>query len=188
MAEAPNLLEVHPTSMSYIYKVFQHLDMPWMGIWVHPYTVTLVQVRVDFRKIGVGRSLSNVVMSWLRFQTHMESILHPFHMYTKCFTTLICHGWVYGCALTLLCLCRSGVEFRKIGVEQSLSDVAISWLRLQHAWIASHIHVICIHSVSAPCYAVDGHMDMGPPLHCYAWAGQGWILGKLNCAQAQVML
>ena len=28
----------------HIYTVFQHLDMPWMGIWVYPYTVTPVQV------------------------------------------------------------------------------------------------------------------------------------------------
>ena len=35
-----------------------------------------------------------------------------------------------------------------------------------------------IHSVSALWYAVDGHM--GPPLHCYTCAGQGWILGKLS--------
>ena len=40
MVEAPNPLGVHPTSMSYVYKVFQHLDMPWMGKWVYPYTVT----------------------------------------------------------------------------------------------------------------------------------------------------
>ena len=33
-----------PTSMSYVYTVFQHLDMLWMGIWVYPYTVTSVQV------------------------------------------------------------------------------------------------------------------------------------------------
>ena len=175
MAEAPNLLEVHHTSMSYIYKVFQHLDMPWMGIWVYPYTVTLVQVRVDFRKIGVGRSLSDVVMSWLRFQTHMESIVHPFHMYTKCFITLICHGWVYGCALTLLSLCRSGVDFRKIAVGQSLSDVAISWLRLQHAWIASHIHVICIHT---QCFGT---------LICCGWAyGYGSTLTLLCLGRSGV--
>ncbi len=29
-------------------------DKLWMGIWVHPYTVTLVQVGVDFWKIYVG--------------------------------------------------------------------------------------------------------------------------------------
>jgi hypothetical protein len=40
MVEAPNPLGVHPTYMSYVYKVFQYLDMPWMGIWVRPYTVT----------------------------------------------------------------------------------------------------------------------------------------------------
>ena len=44
MVEAPNPLGVHPTSMSYVYKVFQHLDMLWMGIRKYPYTVTPVQV------------------------------------------------------------------------------------------------------------------------------------------------
>jgi len=132
---------------------------------------------VEFRKIGVGRSLSDVVMSWLRLQTHMESIVHPFHMYTKCFITLICHGWVYGCTLTLLCLCRSGVDFRKIGVGQSLSDVAISWLRLQHAWIASHIHVICIHT---QCFGT---------LICCGWAyGYGSTLTLLCLGRSGVDL
>jgi hypothetical protein len=37
---------------------------------------------VEFRKIGVGWSLSDIVMSWLRLQTHLESIPHPFHLYT----------------------------------------------------------------------------------------------------------
>jgi hypothetical protein len=32
----------------HIYKVFQHLDMPWMGIWVCPYTVAPVQGRGGF--------------------------------------------------------------------------------------------------------------------------------------------
>jgi hypothetical protein len=43
-------LECITTSMSYVYTVFQHLDMPWMGIWVRHYTVMLVQVRVDFKE------------------------------------------------------------------------------------------------------------------------------------------
>ena len=54
MVEAPNPREVHPTSMSYVYTVFQHLDMLWMGILVHPYTVTPVQVRGIFWKIGMA--------------------------------------------------------------------------------------------------------------------------------------
>jgi hypothetical protein len=40
MVEAPNPHEVHPTSISYVYKVFHHFDMLlWMDTWVHPYTV-----------------------------------------------------------------------------------------------------------------------------------------------------
>jgi hypothetical protein len=31
----------------------------------------------EFWKIGVGRSLSDAVMSWLRLQTHLESTPHP---------------------------------------------------------------------------------------------------------------
>ena len=44
MVKAPNPLGVHPTSMSYVYTVFQHLDMLWMGIWVYLHTVASVEV------------------------------------------------------------------------------------------------------------------------------------------------
>ena len=46
--KAPNPLGVHPINISYVYKVFQHLDMLWMGIWVRPYNVRPVQVRGGF--------------------------------------------------------------------------------------------------------------------------------------------
>ena len=42
VVEAPNLLGVHPASISDVYKVSKHLDMLWMGKWVHTYTVALV--------------------------------------------------------------------------------------------------------------------------------------------------
>ncbi len=104
----------------------------WTGIWVHPYTVTPVQVRGGFfGKIGVGLSPSDLVMSWLRLQTPVDCIPHPYHIHTKCFSTLICYEWAHGSTLTLLCQCRSGVAFRKIGVGLSPSDVVMSWLRLQ---------------------------------------------------------
>jgi hypothetical protein len=82
MVEAPNPFGVHPTSMSYVYKVFQHLDLPWMGIWVYPYNITTVEVGVIFWKIVVWLSPSAVVMSWLRLQAPMKCIPHPYHMYT----------------------------------------------------------------------------------------------------------
>ena len=33
-------------------QVFEQLEMLWMGIWLHPYTVMPVWVGVNFRKIG----------------------------------------------------------------------------------------------------------------------------------------
>ncbi len=51
-----------------------------MGIWVHPYTVMPLQVGVNVTKIGVGLSPSDVVMSWLRLQTPVDCIPHPYHI------------------------------------------------------------------------------------------------------------
>ncbi len=106
MVQATNSFRRHPTSISYVYKMFQHLDMLWMDIiWVHPYTVILVQVGMNILKVCVWVRLNVVVVSWLRLQTASEGITHPYHMYTKCFSTLICCGLKYGYTLTLLSSC-----------------------------------------------------------------------------------
>jgi hypothetical protein len=55
-----------------------------------------------FRKIGVWLSLYDDAVSWLRLQTLIDCIPHPYWMYKKCFSTLRCCGWAYGCTLTLL--------------------------------------------------------------------------------------
>ena len=126
--------------------------------WAYGFALTLLclcRLGVEFGKIGVGQSLSDVVMSWLRLQTCLECIPHPNHMYRQCFSTLICCGWAYGSALTLLCLCRSGVEFTKIGVLQSLSDVVMSWLRLQ-----THLEYIPHPLSISYVYKVFQHLDM----------------------------
>ena len=47
MVEAVELFKLHPTSMSYIYKVFEHLKQLWMGIWQHTHTVTTTEVSPD---------------------------------------------------------------------------------------------------------------------------------------------
>jgi hypothetical protein len=54
----------------------------------------------------VWLSWSDVVMSWSRLQTPMKCIPHPYHMYTKCFSTLICCGWAHESTPTLLHLCN----------------------------------------------------------------------------------
>jgi len=48
IVEAAELFKLHPTSMSYIYLVFEHLKQLWMGIWQHTHTVTTKEVSPDF--------------------------------------------------------------------------------------------------------------------------------------------
>ncbi len=102
--------------------------------WAYGSTLTLLRLcrsGVDFREIELSPSPCDVVISWLRLQTHLECIPHPCHMYTKCFSTLVCCGWAYGSTLTLLRLCRSGVDFRKIELSPSPSDVVMTHVMVE---------------------------------------------------------
>ena len=47
MVETVEPFKLHPTSMSYIYNVFEHLKQLWMGIWQHTHTVTTTEVSPD---------------------------------------------------------------------------------------------------------------------------------------------
>ena len=47
IVEAVEPFKLHPISMSYIYKVFEHLEQLWMGIWQHTHTVTTTEVSPD---------------------------------------------------------------------------------------------------------------------------------------------
>ncbi len=147
------------------------MDPPW-----HWYVCT--GWGLIFSKVGVDLSLSDDALSWLRPKPPMECIPHPYWTYIKCFSALICYEWAYGSTLTLLCLCRFGEDFRKVGVDLNLSDVAMQWLRLKPQWTASHIHIGFIQSVLPPWYAMNGHM--GLPSHSYACAGLGSIFGEIG--------
>jgi hypothetical protein len=97
-------------------------------------TLTLLcrcRLGVDFGDFGVDLSLYDVVMSWLRPQQASDWIPHPYWMYTKYFGTLICCVWVYEATLTVIHLCRWRVDFGVLGVDLSLCDVVMSWLRPQ---------------------------------------------------------
>jgi len=102
-----------------------------MGIWVHPYAVTCVQVGVSFKRNGVWSSLYDVAVSWLRLRTPIDCIPHPYWVYTNSFSTLRCCGWAYGCTLMPEYIVQVGVNFREKGVWLSLYDAAVSWLRLK---------------------------------------------------------
>jgi hypothetical protein len=47
MVEAVEPFILHPTSMSYIYKVLEHLQLLWMGIWLHTHTIKTSNVYPD---------------------------------------------------------------------------------------------------------------------------------------------
>jgi len=44
--------KLHPTSMSYIYEVFEHLKQLWMGIWQHTLTITTTEFSPDLGKVS----------------------------------------------------------------------------------------------------------------------------------------
>ena len=52
--EAVDRPTLHQTSIIHVYEVFEHLHMLWNGIWVHPYTVMIVQGGANFGNLGSG--------------------------------------------------------------------------------------------------------------------------------------
>ena len=104
IVEASIGFRLDPTSVLDLYKVFWYFDTTLcmcMGIWGH------------------------VVMPLLRLQQASDWIPHPYWMYTKCFGTLICWVWAYGATLTVIRLCRSGVDFGVLGVDLSPCNVVM---------------------------------------------------------------
>ena len=117
----------------------------WMGIWVHPYTVKPLQVGVDFGKIGVGLSPSDVAMSWLRLQTPVDCIPHQYYMYTKCFSTL--------CTYTLIPV--------QVGDVVSWLNVSTSILYLYKVFEYLHLHMLWMGIVWVPSYTGICHVGSG---------------------------
>ena len=58
MVEAVEPFKLHPTSMSYLYKVLEHLQLLGMGIWMHIHSVTTTDVSPDLGE--VAESLGDV--------------------------------------------------------------------------------------------------------------------------------
>ena len=52
MVEAVEPFKLHPTSMSHIYKVFEHLKLLWMGIWQHTNNVTTTELSPDLGELA----------------------------------------------------------------------------------------------------------------------------------------
>ena len=52
IVEAVEPFKLHPTSMLYIYKVFERFKQLWMGIWQHTHTITTTDVSPDLGKFS----------------------------------------------------------------------------------------------------------------------------------------
>ncbi len=65
MVEADSCLKLLPTSILYIYKVFQCIEMLSMGIQYEPFTVIPTHIGSDLEALGHLWSQNDVIMSWL---------------------------------------------------------------------------------------------------------------------------
>ena len=106
------------------FKCIQSDLIPWFAVDGHTFGCTLTQLPfcrsgVDFWKIGIGSSPSDVVLLWLRLQICLKCILyqHQCHLYATYFSILI---WAYGCAhfTSILCMLDVCVFFGKLGCKK----------------------------------------------------------------------
>ena len=120
------------------------------GVWEHSYAedrqmdtwsshfhytrqFTFVQ---DGRNFGDDSSATNDVMvHWLRPQSHMEWFPPPLLRYTRCLRTFICCGWTDGSTIMPLPPYVPCVEIREftnfLGHSLATNDVMVHWLRPQ---------------------------------------------------------
>jgi hypothetical protein len=52
MVEAVEPFKLHPTFMSYLYEVFEHLQLLGMGIWLHTHSVIITDVSPDLGELA----------------------------------------------------------------------------------------------------------------------------------------
>ena len=70
-----------PTSMSYIYKVFEHLKQLWMGIWQHTHTITTTEDSPDLGEFTQILDDVSVEMIPLRYRWGCRTFQTASHIY-----------------------------------------------------------------------------------------------------------
>ena len=71
MVEAVEPFKLHPTSMSYKYEVFEHLQLLCIDIWLHTHSVTTTEVSPDLGELAeslgdVSVQTITTTSQWLR--------------------------------------------------------------------------------------------------------------------------
>jgi hypothetical protein len=85
MVEAVEPFKLHPTSMPYIYKVFEHLKQLWMGIWQHIYAIITTEFSPDLGELA--EILDDVSVEMISLHYHLScrtfqtaSHIHAIHI------------------------------------------------------------------------------------------------------------
>ena len=146
-------LYTRPTSSAL--KVFKPLHMLWMGIWVHPYTLTAVQVGPNFGNMGVwvspnpnnGTCMEDVnhLIFLLTANPNSYEVIEPLHMLWMGIM------WVRPCTFTAV---QVGPNFGKLGLRVSPNIIMVSCLEavnhpimyltyiLDVLQVSEHIHML----------------------------------------------
>jgi hypothetical protein len=81
MVEADSHLKLLPTFILNMYKVFEHIDMLFIGIKYQPYTDIPTLLGSDFGVLGHMWSQNDVIMLCLRLTaTSTASLIHIKHV------------------------------------------------------------------------------------------------------------
>jgi hypothetical protein len=78
MVEADSHLKLLLTSILDIYKMFEHIDMLYMGIQYQTYTVIPTLLGSDFGALGHLWSQNDAIMSCLRLTATSNCSPHPY--------------------------------------------------------------------------------------------------------------
>ncbi len=77
MVEADRRLKLPLASILDVYNMFEHIDIPFMGMWQYPQIVTPTLFGSDFGVLDHLWSQNNVITSWLKLTTNSNCFLHP---------------------------------------------------------------------------------------------------------------
>jgi hypothetical protein len=78
MVEGDSHLKLLLTSILDMCKVFEHIDILSIGIWLQPYTVLLTLLGGDFWVLGHLWSQNDVIMSSLMLTAISNCFPHPY--------------------------------------------------------------------------------------------------------------
>jgi hypothetical protein len=151
IVEGVEPFKLHPTSMSYIYKVFEHLIQLWMGIWQHIHTITTTDISPDLGELAEILDEINVKTIPIRyhwgcgtFQT--ASHIHVIHILGVWTPTQLWMGiWQHTHTVTHREVSPDLGKFSEI-----IYDVNVEMIPRHYRWggrtfqTASHIYVIHI--------------------------------------------